>query len=547
MRVVNISRLVTNRIESNWNQLKLLLGHKTRIDKTIAGLLQHQMTITQQIVTTIGQQHSTSRLSKIVPRFFSVVARRLSFDVLTKVKTEWERYVALTYHATCKRVGGTTSHWNVDCFNQTFRCHDMEWSCSCLFFKSNRLSCRHLMYVAHEGRGFEMLPAMTVHERWNTLSALEAKVEHAAAADSLLPIVQMSTVTSPKVKLPKDENKEFSVSGPKGPKQIVYIRLKRHERANQVVLSSAEKYSYAKAMLEPLLDHLSNLSSVDFYRELEAWKKTVDSGLGRTNKRTAQRSTHKDNVIDDNGNESGSEASEMATFDPAEAVGTATLMDALEGTPIDELSNEDEDELPPTQLTHVKPNIPQSKSLCTTEQNHEVIAANVKHGIVKHFPALKQPTRQVGIINVPKPKRRGRSRASPKQMRQMTLSAKSGRVAVHKYPSDLSVTLDQLLTWARNTPNLKDVMSIMEKYPVQLDDAYLRARTIECQWQLVRSSDYMYTFVIPSDLARSMQAAVITARKEKHKPDETTDLVKTQGVGLDVIASIDPKLWKFSG
>eukprot|EP00644_Phytophthora_capsici_P003459 jgi/Phyca11/116737/e_gw1.31.190.1 len=30
----------TNRIESNWKQLKLLLGLKTRIDKTIAGLLQ---------------------------------------------------------------------------------------------------------------------------------------------------------------------------------------------------------------------------------------------------------------------------------------------------------------------------------------------------------------------------------------------------------------------------------------------------------------------------------------------------------------------------
>eukprot|EP00644_Phytophthora_capsici_P010712 jgi/Phyca11/104073/e_gw1.9.942.1 len=40
----------TNRIESNWNQLKMLLGLKTRIYKTIAGLLQHQMTITQQIV-----------------------------------------------------------------------------------------------------------------------------------------------------------------------------------------------------------------------------------------------------------------------------------------------------------------------------------------------------------------------------------------------------------------------------------------------------------------------------------------------------------------
>ncbi|KUF81127.1 hypothetical protein AM587_10001302 [Phytophthora nicotianae] len=36
----------TNRIESNCKYLKMLLGLKTRIDKTLAGLLQHQMITT---------------------------------------------------------------------------------------------------------------------------------------------------------------------------------------------------------------------------------------------------------------------------------------------------------------------------------------------------------------------------------------------------------------------------------------------------------------------------------------------------------------------
>ncbi|KAK1929226.1 Zinc finger SWIM domain-containing protein 3 [Phytophthora citrophthora] len=56
----------TNRIESNWNQLKMLLGLKTRIDQTIAGLLQHLMTIIQQIVLEIGQLHSSSRRPQTV-------------------------------------------------------------------------------------------------------------------------------------------------------------------------------------------------------------------------------------------------------------------------------------------------------------------------------------------------------------------------------------------------------------------------------------------------------------------------------------------------
>eukprot|EP00644_Phytophthora_capsici_P019271 jgi/Phyca11/47134/gw1.167.1.1 len=43
-----------------------------------------------------------------------------------------------------------------------------------------------------------------------------------------------------------------------------------------------------------------------------------------------------------------------------------------------------------------------------------------------------------------------------------------------------------------------------------------------------------------------MQAAIITARKEQRRPDKLDDRVKSQGFVLDLVASIDPKLWKFS-
>lgn len=51
----------TNRIESNWNQLKILLGKKTLIDKTVGGLLSHQMTIIRQQLTGMRKHSSTSR------------------------------------------------------------------------------------------------------------------------------------------------------------------------------------------------------------------------------------------------------------------------------------------------------------------------------------------------------------------------------------------------------------------------------------------------------------------------------------------------------
>ncbi|KAG4046703.1 hypothetical protein PC123_g17921 [Phytophthora cactorum] len=98
----------TNRIESNWNQLKMLLGLKTRSDKTIAGLLQHQITITQQIISEIGHLHSTSRMPKTVPKSLRAVATRISVNILEKVKREWERFVNLMAAATCKRCSGVS-------------------------------------------------------------------------------------------------------------------------------------------------------------------------------------------------------------------------------------------------------------------------------------------------------------------------------------------------------------------------------------------------------------------------------------------------------
>ncbi|ETI30370.1 hypothetical protein L917_06365 [Phytophthora nicotianae] len=55
------------------------------------------------------------------------------------------------------------------------------------------------------------------------------------------------------------------------------------------------------------------------------------------------------------------------------------------------------------------------------------------------------------------------------QLKQSKLSRGADRLAVHKYPSHLTVSLKELLTWAKTAPNLKDVL---EKYHVQLEDPY---------------------------------------------------------------------------
>ncbi|GMF59440.1 unnamed protein product [Phytophthora fragariaefolia] len=201
----------TNRIESNWNQVKLLLDHKTRIDKTIAGLLLHQITITQQIVSTIGLHNSTSRMPKAVTRFLRGVATRLSTDVFVKLKKEWERLVTLMAGATCNQITSSPSAWKVRCSNQTYTCDDVDWICNGLFYCSHHLPCRHLMHLARKEHGFKRLPTMAIHERWSLSCALDVKEELAAAAASLQLIGQMSKLKSPKLRLPETEPFDYAL------------------------------------------------------------------------------------------------------------------------------------------------------------------------------------------------------------------------------------------------------------------------------------------------------------------------------------------------
>ncbi|ETL77495.1 hypothetical protein L917_21563, partial [Phytophthora nicotianae] len=70
------------------------------------------------------------------------------------------------------------------------------------------------------------------------------------------------------------------------------------------------------------------------------------------------------------------------------------------------------------------------------------------------------------------------------QLKQSKLSRGADRLAAHKYPSHLTVSLKELLIWAKNAPNLKDILEMLEKYPAQLEDPYLRDRSMEHHWEV---------------------------------------------------------------
>ncbi|POM76669.1 Hypothetical protein PHPALM_6063 [Phytophthora palmivora] len=444
--------------------------------------------------------------------------------------------------------------------NQTFTCHDMDWTCTCLFFRSNHLPCCHLMHVASRGHEFKMLPVMSIPSRWSTFAALSVKEGIISASNALQRIVNMTELKLQKgrLRLPDgtyDEAHKFNYDAavnqlPNTEKQVVFVRLRRYKKANQVVLSSAEKYSYAKAMLEPLLQHLSELSNADFYQELSAWKEAVKIGIRRKNKDSSSK---------DEGNINAAESGMYSMLDPADAMGTVSIMESLETSGSENCVDgcSDDDEIPPTQpaTAEVPPLSHRLTSNDKLEGNPEKASAAFPFATEagdylksndenpsndsKVSADSSMPMRQVDIISVSKPKGRGRSRSTSKQLRQTKLIT---RLAVHKYPCELTVPLDQFVIWARNTDNIKYVAEMVDKYPVQLEDAYLRSRTIQVGWEVLRPTMYMHTFVTPIDLMRSMEAAIKTARIEQKEPYPLEARIKQQGVVLDLVASIDPKL-----
>ncbi|KAG1697836.1 hypothetical protein DVH05_015790 [Phytophthora capsici] len=172
------------------------------------------------------------------------------------------------------------------------------------------------MHVADKGLGFDALPMSAIHNRWSSVDALDNRDDVTAAADKLRFVVRLSKLKYPKERLLDVNGEVARLSHHKSPKLVAYVRLCRNERANHVVLSSGEKYPYAKAMLEPLLQHLSDLPSSDFYSELKAWKEVVDMGLRKGGPMSTEAATS-DRAVEC---QTRSEMDMLEDYDPTDAM-----------------------------------------------------------------------------------------------------------------------------------------------------------------------------------------------------------------------------------
>ncbi|GMF30199.1 unnamed protein product [Phytophthora lilii] len=181
------------------------------------------------------------------------------------------------------------------------------------------------------------------------------------------------------------------------------------------------KILVCKAMLDPLLEHLSGLSSAEFYQELAAWKDTVEIGPNSSScggGKCELKSSNEDDPDDD------AEGDALSAFDPSDAIETVSLMNQIE----DLLPNADgctdsgnasgsEDDIPPTQQTTLH-------DTASASSNLQIIEKSIADGKGSKGNDLKSETstttvRAVDIVNLPPPKRQEWQRNSSDKLLQM--------------------------------------------------------------------------------------------------------------------------------
>lgn len=262
----------TNRIEANWNQLKMLLDRKPRIDKIAAGILAHQVAVLRQFNSMLRLHSSRSRSLELIPPFLRRMSGRLSDYALSLVLLEWDKMI-VKLQDSAKFANFAPEQpwkWKMTTTSRTYVCDDICWVCSCMFPRSTRLPCKHLILLAMK-KEFVNFPSSTIPLRWCMDAAVESHELLLDNVESIPPVLSIA-----KVKCCPTENDTKATYGTekttfgflkKSPKQkqVGHVRLKRRERANLVVLTSAEKYLYAKAVFDPLMDHMSQLSTVNFF------------------------------------------------------------------------------------------------------------------------------------------------------------------------------------------------------------------------------------------------------------------------------------------
>ncbi|GMF51818.1 unnamed protein product [Phytophthora fragariaefolia] len=284
--------------------------------------------------------------------------------------------------------------------------------------------------------------------------------------------------------------------------RVIYVKMRRRERANVVVLSSEEKYCYAKAGFEPIMEHLAGLSSPAFYTALKQWKTTVQLGMRGAGSGLSDATTCPDDsaVSDDLNNLTECEIS--SDMDPSDLIETMDMMQAMEET------------------EHM-----QTISSAETSPSKYLLAKEAKPK-PKFYPTKPVVNLTARINTIPKPQ----------------------KLAAISLPGTGVPTLTRVLVWARNTRDRYHVWEILAGYPIIMEDDFIGSRAARCHRDFVRCDEYDYNFVIPQHLVTKLDAVVESEKRKRSKPKyfaSGSEVTHPEGTTEEIIAGAVYRMKEF--
>ncbi|GMF20553.1 unnamed protein product [Phytophthora fragariaefolia] len=215
-----------------------------------------------------------------IPAFLQKVSTQLSNDSFANVSAQWDLFMVNEKEATCVQNLPSRSECKVLLPGNAWTVDTRDWSCTCMFYKSRRLPCQHIMMVTRKAHGLKALPTSTVPIRWSMkdTGTLACNLEN-----SLVPlrnVINMVKARQSFVRVPQSSSAHLNASivpdQRTSRRPIKYVRLNRKEQANMIVLSDAEKYARAQA-----LDYADVMAEMEADPELAMEGHSI-SGMVRT-------------------------------------------------------------------------------------------------------------------------------------------------------------------------------------------------------------------------------------------------------------------------
>ncbi|KAL3667843.1 hypothetical protein V7S43_007393 [Phytophthora oleae] len=310
---------------------------------------------------------------------------------------------------------------------------------------------------------------------------------------------------------------------------VVYVKIRRRERANVVVLSAEEKYCYTKAVFEPMMEHLSGLSSPAFFSALQTWKEIVRMGLGEACVTAEPASA----PLEESGQTDGSNMSDTASdLAPAELIDTMNFIADFEQSDL----SSDQPQTVRSQSVNAAPER-------TVVEAKKEIGTPVKHAAredLKKNPSKPASREGIEVLRIPQLKPRHNQRKKLKQSR-LEKSVKPQKLAAIQLPDQGMPSLSRVLEWAIHMVDPNHVSDILANYPIIMDNDFLGARAAKSEREFVVAADYDYNFVIPYNLVVKLKAVVEVEKQKRTKSryfNDDSELDHPDGTTKETVAFI---------